>query len=179
MRTGPGRGSRGAPGAGTFRRAQIEALLKAAQWTVKRLCSERGETAFAVEMEPSDPDFPFEVSRLYLALVVPAAYPPRRSSDALLAIEVASNDIPAGIKRNIETGFADNVRNTVKAAIDAGNPEDIPSLVDYLQWLDRNLEALMKQRPAATIKFTAFSAAKAPGLGASAAPGTPANHRTS
>ncbi|KAJ2772102.1 hypothetical protein IWQ56_001525 [Coemansia nantahalensis] len=151
-------GTRGATSGGTARRVQIEDLLRAPQWTTKKLSSERGETAFAVEMEPSDPDFPFEVSRLYLALVVPAAYPARRPSDPLLEIEVANKDIPAGIKRNIEAGFAANVRTTAGAAMEAGNPDGAPSLVDHLAWLDRNLEALMQQRPAPTIKFVSFSA---------------------
>ncbi|KAJ2710059.1 hypothetical protein H4R19_003938, partial [Coemansia spiralis] len=159
---GTGRGPRGAPGGASLRKVQIEALLRAAQWTTKRLNSAHGETAFAVEMEPSDPDFPFDVSRLYLALVVPAAYPTRRTSDPFVGIEVANRDIPAGVRRNIEAGFASNVRATAGSAIEAGNPDDAPSLVDHLHWLDRNLEALMQQRPASTIKFTAFSAAREP-----------------
>ncbi|KAJ2809299.1 hypothetical protein H4R20_000202 [Coemansia guatemalensis] len=147
----------------TVRKTQIDSLLRAPRWTVRRLSAKSGESAFAVEMEPSDPDFPFDVARLYLALVVPAAYPARRTSDPVLEIQVANGNIPSGVKRNIESAFAKNVRKSANAAIESGRPEDAPSLEDHLQWLDRNLELLMQQKPAPTIKFTTFSNAEAPG----------------
>ncbi|KAJ1845683.1 hypothetical protein LPJ70_002396, partial [Coemansia sp. RSA 2708] len=125
-------------------------------WTVKRLSSERGESAFAVEMKPSDPDFPFDVSRLYLALVVPSQYPTKRTSDPIAAIQVANQNIPVGVKRNIELAFAKHVRQTSNAAIEQEDPDNVPTLEEYLVWLDQNLELLMQQKPAPTIKFTSF-----------------------
>lgn len=161
---GRGRGSgRGGKGRNTrreqplsLRKTQIDDLLKTPKWTAKRLQSDSGETAFAVEVAPSDPEFPFDLSCLYLALVVPAVYPPKRTSDSVLEIQLANKDVPIGVKRNIEVGFAKHVRNKTNAAIEANTPEDIPSLVEYLQWLDANLESLMQQKPAPTIKFTLF-----------------------
>ncbi|KAJ1993669.1 hypothetical protein GGI25_001560 [Coemansia spiralis] len=141
----------------SFRKAQIEGLLRVPNWVVKRLSSERGETAFAIEMKPFDPDFPYDVSRVYMALIVPSGYPTMRSSDPIVAIQIANKNIPAGVKHNIETGFAKYVRKTTNAAIEAGNPENVPSLEGYINWLDRNLELLMQQKPATTIKFTTFS----------------------
>ncbi|KAJ1832170.1 hypothetical protein LPJ63_003750 [Coemansia sp. RSA 2711] len=156
---GRGRG-RGAKGRGrqsdSLRKRQIDELLKVPQWTVKRLSSERGESAFAVEMKPSDPDFPFDVSRLYLALVVPSQYPTKRTSDPIAAIQVANQNIPVGVKRNIELAFAKHVRQTSNAAIEQEDPENVPTLEEYLVWLDQNLELLMQQKPAPTIKFTSF-----------------------
>ncbi|KAJ2744698.1 hypothetical protein GGI20_002753 [Coemansia sp. BCRC 34301] len=161
---GPGRGggrgrrrNKGSQHDDSVRKSQIEDLLKAPKWVVKRLSSERGESAFAVEMRPSDPDFPFDVSRLYMALVVPAAYPTKRTSDPILEIQIANKGIPTGVKRNIEVGFAKHVRKTAHAAIESGKPEDVPSIEDYVNWLDYNLELLMQQKPAPTIKFTTFT----------------------
>ncbi|KAJ2354486.1 hypothetical protein GGF43_003239, partial [Coemansia sp. RSA 2618] len=152
---GRGRGSkaRGRQSATTTRKRQIEDLLKAPQWTVKRLASDRGESALAVEMKPSDPDFPYDVPRLYLALVVPTQYPARHLSDAVLTIQVANQKIPTGVKRNIELAFSKHVRKAANAAIEAGDVDSAPTLEDHLVWLDRNLEQLMQQKPAATIKF--------------------------
>ncbi|KAJ2492963.1 hypothetical protein IWW37_000967 [Coemansia sp. RSA 2050] len=141
----------------SIRKTQIDDLLKVPKWVVKRLSSERGESAFAVEMKPSDPDFPFDLTCLYMALVVPAAYPTRRTSDPILEIQIANKGIPTGVKRNIEVGFGKHVRKTTHAAIESDKPEDIPSLEEYMEWLDHNLELLMQQKPASTIKFTTFS----------------------
>ncbi|KAJ2776620.1 hypothetical protein H4R18_005574, partial [Coemansia javaensis] len=143
----------------TARRTQIGALLRASSWQAKRLSSEPGETAFSVELAPSDPDFPFDLERLHLALIVPATYPARQATDRMVEIEVANADIPLGVRRNVEAGFAAHVRDAAGAAIAAGSPESAPSLEDHLRWLDRNLEALMRQRPASTIKFTSFGPA--------------------
>ncbi|KAJ2501292.1 hypothetical protein IWW47_003126, partial [Coemansia sp. RSA 2052] len=148
----------------SVRKTQIEDLLKAPKWAVKRLSSERGESAFAVEMKPSDPDFPFDVSRLYMALVVPATYPTKQTSDPILEIQIANKGIPTGVKRNIEVGFAKHVRKTAHAAIEAGKPEDVPSLEEYVTWLDHNLELLMQQKPAPTIKFTTFAGPTKPNM---------------
>ncbi|KAJ1857472.1 hypothetical protein GGH12_001638 [Coemansia sp. RSA 1822] len=145
----------------TVRKRQIEDLLKAPQWTVKRLASDRNESALAVEMKPSDPDFPFDVHRLYLALVVPSQYPAKYLSDPVLTIQVANQKIPTGVKRNIEQAFVKHVRKAVNAAIEQGDYEGGPTLEDHLVWLDRNLELLMQQKPAPTIKFTSNASSKA------------------
>ncbi|KAJ2160911.1 hypothetical protein GGF46_001896 [Coemansia sp. RSA 552] len=154
---GRARKGKGRQATDTLRKRQIDDLLRAPQWLVKRLVSDRGETALAVEMKPSDPDFPFDVSRLYMALVIPALYPAKRTSDRILRIEIANRSIPTGVKHNIETTFTKHVRKTVNAAIKQGQPEGVPSLEDYLHWLDRNLELTMQLKPAPTIKFTKFA----------------------
>ncbi|KAJ2000779.1 hypothetical protein H4R26_004458 [Coemansia thaxteri] len=118
----------------------------------------------AIELTPSDPDFPFDLSRMYMALVVPATYPTLRASDPILEVQIANKEIPIGVKRNIEVGFAKHVRGTALAAIEAGKPEDIPSLEDYVDWLDHNLELLMQQKPAPTIKFTTYSGPSRPSM---------------
>ncbi|KAJ2460041.1 hypothetical protein GGF42_001091 [Coemansia sp. RSA 2424] len=159
-----GRGGRDKGRSDSVRKTQIEDLLKAPKWAVKRLSSERGESAFAVEMKPSDPDFPFDVSRLYMALVVPATYPTKQTSDPILEVQIANKSIPTGVKRNIEVGFAKHVRKTAHAAIEAGKPEDVPSLEEYVIWLDHNLELLMQQKPAPTIKFTTFAGPTKPSM---------------
>ncbi|KAJ2756332.1 hypothetical protein GGI19_000933 [Coemansia pectinata] len=156
---GRGRGGqdKGTQRGGSIRKTQIDDLLKVPKWVVKRLSSERGESAFAVEMRPSDPDFPFDLTCLYMALVVPASYPTKRISDPILEIQIANKSIPTGVKRNIEVGFAKHVRKTAHAAIESDKPEEVPSLEEYVSWLDHNLELLMQQKPAPTIKFATFS----------------------
>ncbi|KAI7825507.1 hypothetical protein BX661DRAFT_184701 [Kickxella alabastrina] len=155
-KTRGGKGKNNTERMDSVRKAQTEDLLRVPEWTVQMLTSPRDESAFAVEMKPSDPDFPYEVSRLYMALVIPSVYPARRTSDRILRIEIANKNIPVGIKRNVENGFSKHVRKTVNAAIKVGNPDGAPSLVDYIIWLDKNLEQLMQQKAAPTIKFTTY-----------------------
>ncbi|KAJ1866724.1 hypothetical protein LPJ78_001564 [Coemansia sp. RSA 989] len=154
---------------GSLRKQHISDLLKAPQWTVKKLQSNRGESAFAVEMPPSDPDFPYDLACLHIALVVPDNYPPKRITDRAVEIHVANQDIPANVCRSIEKAFAKHVRDTV--AEPNGEPENklaVPSLEDHLVWLDRSLEQLLQQKPAATMKFVSFAGPPKPPAKASA-----------
>ncbi|KAJ1854146.1 hypothetical protein LPJ73_002525 [Coemansia sp. RSA 2703] len=158
------------------RKSEIDSLLRAPRWTVKRLASDRGETAFAVEMPPSDPDFPYDVSRLYFAYIVPLLYPPHRTSDPLPTIQIANKNIPLGVKRNIEVAFTKHVRASLTLAVEQESLDQMPSLVEYVEWLDQSLERLMQMKPAPTIKFSSFgpSAAK-PATAAPAAQTMPSN----
>ncbi|KAJ2847263.1 hypothetical protein IWW36_003943, partial [Coemansia brasiliensis] len=155
---------------GSLRKQHISDLLKVPQWSVKKLQSNRGESAFAVEMPPSDPDFPYDLSCLHIALVVPDNYPPKRVNDRTVEIQVANQNIPANICRNIEKAFSKHVRDTIVTEPDSEseNMPSGPSLKEHLLWLDRSLEQLLQQKPAATMKFISFAGPSKPQAKASA-----------
>ncbi|KAJ1920840.1 hypothetical protein H4219_001077 [Mycoemilia scoparia] len=136
-------------------KTQAKDLTRNPRFTAKSISADKGEQAFAVEMRPSDPDFPFDIRVLYFALVVPCDYPPNSESGQLVEIHIANKAIPTGVKHNIEKAFARYVRKCTKDHVENGI--EPPTLCEYIQWLDNNLEDLMREKPAATIKFVSFS----------------------
>ncbi|KAI8989263.1 hypothetical protein BDB01DRAFT_531022 [Pilobolus umbonatus] len=98
------------------------------------------ETVVRVAIKPSDPDFPFELDVLQVQLNIPNQYPERPCS-----IKVLNADIPKGYAFNIEKGHA-TYFNPV-------NLKAHQTLVRQMNWLDRNLEDLLQQAPAETVRF--------------------------
>jgi hypothetical protein len=88
----------------TFQIAQVERRFKPESST-----SSNGKTSLTFGLQPSDPDFPYEIESLQCVLHVPRTYP----NGELPTIEVTNNDIPRGFQINIEHGFD---------AIAAGSP---------------------------------------------------------
>ncbi|KAI9498200.1 hypothetical protein BDB00DRAFT_867846 [Zychaea mexicana] len=85
---------------------------------------------------PSDPDFPFELALLQLQLRVPAKYPKQACS-----VIVMNADIPKGFAFNLEKGFEAYAKQTPA------------TLVRQMGWLDKNMETLLQQEPATTMRF--------------------------
>ncbi|OBZ86735.1 Uncharacterized protein C18H10.09 [Choanephora cucurbitarum] len=91
-------------------------------------------------IKPSDPDFPYELDALRLQLNIPQAYP-----QAPCTVQVLNSDIPKGFAFNLEKGYA--------AHVDPSRSVAHQTLVRQMNWLDRNMESLLQQPPAATVRF--------------------------
>ncbi|KAI9487811.1 MAG: hypothetical protein EXX96DRAFT_473829, partial [Benjaminiella poitrasii] len=98
------------------------------------------ETIVRLSVKPSDPDFPYELDALQLQLSIPKEYP-----DKSCTVQVLNSDIPKGFAFNLEKGFASHV--------DPLNSKVHQTLVRQMNWLDRNMESLLQQAPAATVRF--------------------------
>ncbi|CEP10943.1 hypothetical protein [Parasitella parasitica] len=106
-----------------------------------RLVSEdKDETVVRLAIKPSDPDFPYEIEALQLQLTVPGDYP-----KAACTARVLNSDIPKGFAINLERGYA--------ARVDTSTAHQ--TLVRQMNWLDRNMETLLQQAPAPTVRFIA------------------------
>ena len=98
------------------------------------------DTAFVVNLKPSDPDFVYSIDVLRMRLTVPLQY--RQSAAGKPSIEVLNADIPAGYRINVERGFA--------ALVEA--KPDLP-LLALMNSLDRRLEAILSGEKAETVKI--------------------------
>ncbi|KAG2187360.1 hypothetical protein INT44_005046 [Umbelopsis vinacea] len=110
---------------------------------------EKNEEAMSVRIEitPSDPDFPYELQALSLHIHIPAGYPAVRCS-----IQVTNPEISRGFARNLEKGFEQH-----QAAQSAHR-----TLVQEMAWLDNNMETLLQEPPAPTIRFVSNTVSKTP-----------------
>ncbi|KAK4134960.1 hypothetical protein BT67DRAFT_455655 [Trichocladium antarcticum] len=100
-----------------------------------------GETSLLFNLAPSDPDFPFDLDHLECELRIPTAYPKQAPK-----LQVKNKDIPRGFAINIEKGW-DSLVGERRGA----------TLLHLTNALDRNLESLLSERKAATVKLTIFN----------------------
>jgi len=98
------------------------ATLKLRYPTAKTLTTSTA-SIIAIDLVPSDPDFPFDLPFLRIEICIPKAYPTERST-----ITVKDTSIPLQLKRSIE---------------DAWRDKPSCSLLDMCKWLDRSLESLL------------------------------------
>ena len=102
------------------------------------MTEEHGETVLAFQMAPSDPDFPFEMSSLECLLRVPATYPKTGRS----SLQVRNKEMGRGYQINVERGFAEMAASSPQA-----------TLLDLMKRLDRQLESLLTEPKAETLKI--------------------------
>jgi len=95
-------------------------------------------TLFTFGMQPSDPDFPYEIEKLQCILTVPKMYP----TSGKPTLQVTNKDIPRGFQINIERGFD---------LILSSAPES--SLLGAMNRLDRQLDGILAGRMADTVKL--------------------------
>lgn len=98
-------------------------------------------------MEPSDPDFPYEIEALECELSVPSTYP----ASGKPSLKVRNNDIPLGFQINIEKGF-DTIATSASNA----------TLLGLMKQLDKELEIILAGRKAETVKIVANQEHKKP-----------------
>lgn len=99
---------------------------------------ENGGTAFTFRMVPSDPDFPFEMAGLECILHVPWDYPKREKPSLM----VRNKDMDRGYQINVERGFWHFAEKFPHA-----------TLLGLLNALDRQLESLLSEQKAETVKL--------------------------
>ncbi|KAI7901731.1 uncharacterized protein BX663DRAFT_513864 [Cokeromyces recurvatus] len=120
---------------------QLETRYKS---TYRLVSDNDRETIIRLSIKPSDPDFPYELDSLKLQLYIPIEYPKSPCS-----VQVLNSDIPKGFAFNLEKGFASHV--------DPSNSKIHQTLVRQMNWLDRNMETLLQQAPAPTVRFVSNS----------------------
>ncbi|KAI8149743.1 hypothetical protein BJV82DRAFT_549862 [Fennellomyces sp. T-0311] len=113
--------------------AQLERRYRS---TFKKVSENEDCTIVRVSFPPSDPDFPFELDSLQLQIRIPARYPKEPCS-----VIVMNTDIPRGFAFNLEKGF------------DTYTAQTTATLVRQMGWLDKNMETLLQQEPATTMRF--------------------------
>ena len=99
---------------------------------------EDGETVLAFQMAPSDPDFPFEMTSLECLLHVPTTFPQAGKP----SLQVRNKEMGRGYQINVERGFAELMANSPQA-----------TLLDLMKRLDRQLESLLTEPKAETLKI--------------------------
>ena len=92
---------------------------------------EDGGTAFAFQMVPSDPDFPFEMVGLECVLHVPSAYP----KGAKPSLDIKNEEMGREWQIKVERGFARLAERTAQG-----------TLLALMNSLDRQLEGLLTDR---------------------------------
>lgn len=90
-------------------------------------------------MQPSDPDFPYDIEALECVLNVPLNFPSEKPT-----LVVGNKDIPRGFQINIERGF-DTIVNGAQDA----------TLLGLMNRLDKALEKILSGQIADTIKIVA------------------------
>ncbi|RUS28500.1 hypothetical protein BC938DRAFT_481808, partial [Jimgerdemannia flammicorona] len=96
------------------------------------------ETAIRLVIPPSDPEFAFKAEvgdALELEMVVPTVYPLEPCT-----IHVLNGAVEDWRKKNIADGFFSHVLE----ALTSSTLVAVPSIFQHLNWLDRNLENLMR-----------------------------------
>ena len=110
----------------------------------RRFKGERSErddsTVLTFKMEPSDPDFPYEIEALECELSIPSSYPVSGQP----TLVVRNKDIPRGFQINIEKGFDSMFASAPNL-----------TLLGLMNRLDKQLEAILSGRIAETIKIVA------------------------
>ncbi|PRP79134.1 hypothetical protein PROFUN_11690 [Planoprotostelium fungivorum] len=88
------------------------------------------------KMKPSDPDFPYDIQRIHVEILIPETYP-----KAPCEISVLNEDIPEKIR--------DHISNEVRMRA-ANAYVNRPMLVGLTRWLNTNLEKLMVSKEMTT-----------------------------
>ncbi|KAG2183213.1 hypothetical protein INT43_006217 [Umbelopsis isabellina] len=95
-------------------------------------------TSVKLDIPPSDPDFPYELEALSIHIRIPADYPKAQCS-----IQVTNPEISRGFARNLELGFEQHQKSRTSHR----------TLVQEMTWLDNNMETLLRDPPAPTMRF--------------------------
>jgi len=117
-----------------FQMTQIRTRFKAAEGTAVN----GSTTTLPFAMEPSDPDFPFEIQGgVQCILQIPTDFPKSKP-----ALKVTNKDMERGFQINVERGFDTIWAETTN-----------PTLLRVMNLLDRQLEAILTGKKAQTIKL--------------------------
>jgi hypothetical protein len=100
-------------------------------------------------LAPSDPDFPFDLETLHVRLIIPDSYP----APSTTSIKVINPEIPAQLRRQVERGWSRKVDGLVALSASRGTSGLSESLLDLVNWLDRNLERLLTEEESVGMTF--------------------------
>ncbi|KAI9835886.1 MAG: hypothetical protein M1819_001784 [Sarea resinae] len=97
-----------------------------------------GFTVLTFDLNPSDPDFPYDINALECVLRVPLDYPAQRKPQ----LKVSNKEMERGYQINVERGF-DTLAEQASH----------PTLLGLMNALDKNLETLLSLPKADTVKL--------------------------
>ncbi|SPO04969.1 uncharacterized protein DNG_07654 [Cephalotrichum gorgonifer] len=112
------------------------------RYSPKESALDDGTTSLLFKLRPSDPDFPFNLEYLDCDLRVPAGYPGDGQPPSL---HVRGSGLPRGFAINIERGW-DRLVEERRGA----------TLLALTNLLDKNLETILSEEKAGTVKMVAF-----------------------
>ncbi|KAK9356958.1 hypothetical protein V1523DRAFT_430041 [Lipomyces doorenjongii] len=115
------------------RETEIQGLVR------KYTNAEIEDDLIRISLQPSDPDFPFDLEYLHFTLLVPTDYPSTAPK-----LTVINTDIPRGYALNVEHGFADNINKPALGSM---------TLTQMIDSLDERLEEYLKAEKRETIKL--------------------------
>ena len=104
--------------------------------------NENQGTSLTFQLNPSDPDFPFELNGLKCTLTVPKGYPDTGKP----AVRVSNPEMERGYQINVERGF--------EMLVDQNSQKTLLSLMNEL---DKNLEKFLMSEKAQTVKIVVNS----------------------
>ncbi|RCI05948.1 hypothetical protein CU098_002484, partial [Rhizopus stolonifer] len=113
--------------------AQLKTRYKTTYKTIKQ---NNDCTVIRLAVKPTDPDFPFELTWLQMQLSISKDYP-----FSPCQLVVLNPDIPRGLAINLEKGHSTLVKNS-KTHL---------TLVRQMNWIDRNMEVLLRQTPSCKV----------------------------
>lgn len=126
-----------------------------------RLRKDNENTNVRLSIKPSDPDFPYEIEALQVQLQVPHEYPKKHCK-----LLVLNSDIPKGYALyvwNVLFSTSHNLNHLLNSNVEKGfeayASQSDTTLVRQMGWLDKNLETLLQQSPAETMRFVSASKA--------------------
>ncbi|KAI9313048.1 hypothetical protein BX666DRAFT_1841325, partial [Dichotomocladium elegans] len=117
------------------RQAELQQLERRYRSSFRTISKDEKNTVVRLAIQPSDPDFPYELDNLQIQLTIPEEYPDLHCSLTVLS------SIPKGFAFNVEKGY------------EAYASQTKTSLLRQMNWIDKNLEMLLQQEPAATMRF--------------------------
>jgi uncharacterized CHY-type Zn-finger protein len=106
-------------------------------------------TSLTFPLNPSDPDFPFELTALKCTLIVPDTFPGRGKP----RLRVSNPEMERGYQINVERGFEKLVDQFPQM-----------SLLGLMNQLDQNLEQVLTAEKAQTVKIVANHAPRTPAV---------------
>lgn len=119
------------------RQFQISQLIKRFSPALKEI---NDATLLSFTLNPSDPDFPFELTGLHCNLTVPASYP----QNGTPTLRITNSEMARGFQINVEKGFQSLITESPRKP-----------LLALLNDLDKNLEEFLTAEKAQTIKIVA------------------------
>ncbi|GAO46918.1 hypothetical protein G7K_1136-t1 [Saitoella complicata NRRL Y-17804] len=106
-----------------------------------------GTTILSINLSPSDPDFPYDITALSFDLSIPDKYPQEQPT-----LRVKNSDIPVGYAVNVDRGFNQLAKELVGKT----------ALLGMVNQLDRKLEEFLAGKKAETFKVVRHAAQKKP-----------------
>ncbi|KAJ1649918.1 hypothetical protein IWQ61_009139 [Dispira simplex] len=128
----------------------IQTVLEHPHWHAEVTSASQNtvDTVLEVAFPPSDPDFSFDLPYVRLEFTLPAD-----RSRTPTRFRILNDNIPVGFARNLECALEEYCQQRETTGIQP---------VALIEWFDSQLERLLQQAPASTVRFVSFGSTKPP-----------------